>query len=241
MSDDWRSAPVVHGVDGCPGGWAVVTVAAEGDPKPTFNFTADLDPLIGRAAIAIDIPIGLPDRILGPGRGAEQTVRPLLGKRAASVFSIPSRAAVFAPSWDAACAMALAASEPARKPTIQGFNIFAKIRMVDALLTPANQESVFECHAEVAFWRLNGERPMATGKAVRGVPARDALKSRIDVLAAHGVPPEFFAGRAAAPLVDRVDAAAIALIARRCRAGTATPFPDPPEVDGRGLRAAIWA
>ena len=40
--------------------------------------------------IAVDMPIGLPDRIDGPGRPAEQAVRPLLGQRQSSVFSIPS-------------------------------------------------------------------------------------------------------------------------------------------------------
>ena len=46
------------------------------------------------AAIAIDMPIGLPDRIDGSGRAAERAVRPLLGARQSSVFTIPARAAI---------------------------------------------------------------------------------------------------------------------------------------------------
>lgn len=242
-NETWRSAPHVYGVDGCPGGWAVVEIAAQGPLRPRLWLEMDLAALLGRAAMAIDIPIGLPDRIEGPGRHAEQAIRPLLGPRSASVFSMPARDAVFAPDWESACARALATSDPPRKPSKQGFNIFPKIREVDRLLTPNNEKSVFECHAELAFWRLNGEAPMPGAKRVRGVASAEALAQRIARLEAHGFPAELFSGRRprGVPLVDAVDAAALALIARRCRDGLARPFPDPPQVDGRGLRAAIWA
>lgn len=243
VSERWQTAGTVFGVDGCPGGWAVVEISAVGALAARASFAGTLGPLLGRGAIAIDIPIGLPDQIVGPGRGAEQAIRPLLGKRAASVFSMPSRAAVFAPDWESACALALQTSDPPRKPSKQGFNIFPKIREVDALLTPDTEAGVFETHAELAFWRLNGETAMDTAKTVPGVPAAAALESRIAVLVRHGFRRTFFASKRpkGVPLVDMVDAAALALIARRCREGTAQPFPDPPQRDSRGLRAAIWA
>jgi predicted RNase H-like nuclease len=98
-------------------------------------------------------------------------------------------------------------------------------------------------HAEVAFWRLNGETPMPTAKRVKGVPAREGLAERIALLERSGFPEGWFEGPRppGLPLVDVVDAAAIALVARRCAAGTARPFPDPPDMDARGLRVAIWA
>jgi len=234
----------VFGVDGCPGGWAAVAVAATGPLDPRFAFHADAAALVASGAvIAIDIPIGLPDRIDGPGRPAEQAVRPLLGERQSSVFSMPARAAVHTPTYGEACEAALATSCPPRKISRQAFNILPKVRELDALLTPDNQWTVFEAHAEVAFWRLNGERPMATAKRVKSVPAREGLADRIALLMRHGFPETFFAMTRprGVGLVDLVDAAALALIARRCAAGIARPFPDPPAVDTKGLRSAIWA
>ncbi|MEM6847266.1 MAG: DUF429 domain-containing protein [Pseudomonadota bacterium] len=231
---------IVHGVDGCPSGYAVVTL---GDSPPCASVIPTIAPLFDRGeTVAIDIPIGLPASICGPGRPPEQAIRPLLGPRRSSVFSIPCRDAVFAPTYAEACAAARAASTPPKAISIQAFKIFPKIREVDAALTPATEAHVFEVHAELGFWRLNGERPMAAPKAARGVPTAQQLASRITLLTAHGLPASLFENRPAAlPLVDLVDAAAIALIAQRCAAGTAVPFPDPPPRDARGLRMAIWA
>ena len=86
------------------------------------------------ALVAVDIPIGLPDRIGPGGRGPERAIRPLLGARQSSVFSVPPRAAIYAADFAAACAAALAASEPPRKVSKQLFMIAPKIREVDALL-----------------------------------------------------------------------------------------------------------
>ncbi|WP_226574124.1 DUF429 domain-containing protein [Acuticoccus sediminis] len=233
----------VYGVDGCRGGWAVVAIRPDGKTNARLAFHADLAHLVSSGAvIAVDMPMGLPDRIAGPGRPAERAVRPLLGARQSSVFSIPGRTAIFAGDYAAACASALATSDPPRKVSRQAFNIFPMIRQLDALLTPENQHRIFECHAEVAFWRLNGEAPMPTAKRVKNVPTREGLAERIALLERHGIDPALFDRRPPGmPLVDAVDAAAIALIARRCARGEATPFPDPPAVDGRGLRVAIWA
>src|SRR5262249_56201559 len=48
------------------------------------------------AVIAVDIPIGLPEQAGHGGRTADNMVRPFLGARKSSVFSVPSRRAVFA-------------------------------------------------------------------------------------------------------------------------------------------------
>jgi predicted RNase H-like nuclease len=156
---------------------------------------------------------------------------------------MPTRSAVYAGRYEDACRLALETSDPPRKVSRQGFHLFPKVRELDALLDASNQTRVFEVHAEVAFWRLNGEAPMPTAKRVSGVPAREGLAERIALLERHGYPPGWFERDRppGVPLVDVVDAAAIALVARRCAAGTARPFPDPPDVDSRGLRIAIWA
>jgi predicted RNase H-like nuclease len=221
-----------------------VSIAAAGPPEPSLSLAPSLAPVVASGEyLAVDIPIGLPEWIEGPGRAAEQAVRPHLGERQSSVFSMPSRAAVHAQTYEAACSAALATSDPPRKVSRQAFLLFPKVRELDALLTRANQARVFEVHAEMAFWRLNGQAPMATPKRVKGVPVRDGLSERIALIEAHGFPPGWFDDPRppGLPLVDVVDAAAIALVARRCAAGTARPFPDPPDTDARGLRVAIWA
>ena len=78
------------------------------------------------------MPIGLPERTGYGGREAENCVRPLLGARQSSVFSVPSRAAVYAQDYAQACAVALSTSDPPRKISKQLFNIAPKIREVDA-------------------------------------------------------------------------------------------------------------
>ena len=96
------------------------------------------------------------------GRAAENAVRPLLGARQSSVFSVPSRQAIYAADYAQACAVALATSDPPRKVSKQLFNIGPKIREVDEALRAdaALASRTFEVHPEVAFWRLNGERPL---------------------------------------------------------------------------------
>ena len=120
--------------------------------------------------VAVDIPIGLPERAGPGGRAAENAVRPLLGARQSSVFSVPSRAALAAADYGEACRIAFASSQPPRKVSKQLFMLAPKIREVDACLRDDAQAAarVFEVHPEVAFWRLNGERPLGEPKKVKG-------------------------------------------------------------------------
>jgi predicted RNase H-like nuclease len=108
-------------------------------------------------------------------------------------------------------------------------------------------QHVFEAHPEVAFWRLNGERPLDEPKKVKGRPYEPGLALRRRLLIAAGLPghavdakPPRDAGIRAGP-DDLLDALACAAIARRIHDGTARPFPDPPQYDAHGLPMAIWA
>jgi predicted RNase H-like nuclease len=235
------------GVDGCPAGWAVVWRALDGDEPPAFSlapdFAAILDDPRQPAIVAVDMPMGLPDRVGKGGRGPEAAVRPLLGERQSSVFSVPSRAAVMAAHYAEACRIALATSEPPRKVSKQCFHLFPKIREIDALMTPALEARVFECHPELAFWRLNGEKPMALAKKVRSRASPAGIAERTALLARHG----YYTGWLAQELPrgvgrdDFIDAAVLALIAGRIARCMARPFPLTPARDGTGLRIAIWA
>lgn len=238
----------VAGADGCKAGWIVAFVNANHGSvqvrvlaKLADVFAASEQPEI----LAVDIPIGLPALIGPQGRGPERAVRPLLGERQSSVFTVPSRSAIYAPDYRAACQLALETSQPPRKVSKQLFMIAPKIREVDEALRamPALIGRVFEVHPEVAFWRLNGARALDEPKKVKGRPYGPGITLRRTLLAGDGFLPAV-TERAAPPGAaadDLLDALACAAIARRILAGRATPFPDPPLHDAFGLPVAIWA
>lgn len=251
-------APLPYaGIDGCRGGWIV----ARWDGASAFRLTriATLAELFegpdAPARVAIDMPIGLPEHVGPGGRAPERLVRPKLGQRQSSVFSVPSRAAVMAglgpgdetERYRAACAAARATSDPPRAVAKQCFHIFPRIAEVDALLRarPDIAGRVVECHPEVAFWAMNGEAALPLPKKVRNRPSPPGLDLRRGLLAAAGVPVDLLSEQDAralhAGLDDLIDAAACAWTAKRAACGKALRFPDPPERDAFGLPVAILA
>lgn len=236
------------GVDGCPAGWAAVFIHAGRDgarvrvvPRFADVFAAPEAP----AVVVVDMPIGLPERAGPGGRAAENAVRKLLGARQSSVFSVPSRTAIYANDYREACRLALASSDPPRKVSKQLFNIAPKIREVDEWLraNPAHMSRVFEVHPEVAFWRFNGGRALSEPKKVRSRPYAPGLALRRKLLIAAGISKDMVSVTPpkGADEDDMLDAFACAEIARRIHMGQARPFPDPPERDAFGLPMAIWA
>lgn len=249
---------IVAGVDGCKAGWiAVIRRPGSMAEACVLATIAELvDGLPGDSVIAVDMPIGLPERVGHGGRGPEALVRRHLGQRQSSVFSIPSRAAVHAEpgpfagldDWYAAHrragAVARATSDPPRGVSIQAFGIFSKIREIDALLVarPELRARLIESHPEAAFWRLNGEQAMSLPKKIRGRINPAGMEERRTLLSRCGVDRCFLdqpAPRGAAE-DDFLDAAAVMLVAARYALGLAVPFPDPPAVDARGIPVAIW-
>jgi predicted RNase H-like nuclease len=243
------------GVDGCRAGWVVAFVRPQGGEvrlRVVPRFAEVIAAPEAPAIIAVDIPIGLPAQAGRGGRTADKVVRSLLGARKSSVFSVPSRRAVFAevgPFGDQqsryaahqrACAVARGTSHPPRSITIFAFAIFSKIREVDAVLRSdrALDGRVRETHPELAFWRLNGARPLASAKKTE---AGLALRRRL--LIGAGLAPAVVNGAppTGAARDDLLDALACAAIAARMHRGLARPFPDPPERDACGLPMAIWA
>jgi predicted RNase H-like nuclease len=236
------------GVDGCPAGWLVALARPAGDEvvvRIVPRFTEVLALPEAPAVIAVDIPIGLPERVGYGGRAAENAVRPLLGARQSSVFSVPSRAALAAEDYRAACVVALKTSDPPRKVSKQLFMIAPKIREVDACLRSDASAAgrVFEVHPELAFCRLNADCALEEPKKVKGRCYEPGLALRRRLLLAAGFTPAVVesAPPKGAGADDLLDALACAAIARRTHSGNARPFPDPPERDAFGLTMAIWA
>lgn len=242
MTNRWLA-----GVDGCRSGWAVVFLDALGEAAPILKRVDDFEAVLGDPRnpqiVAVDMPIGLPDRAGPGGRGPETAVRPLLGQRQSSVFSVPSRAAVMETDYREACRVALETSDPPRKVSKQCYHLFPRIREVDALMTPALESRIYECHPELAFRQLNGEQPMALPKKIKSRVNPDGLGERRSLLVRHGYGAAFLdqplpggVGRD-----DFLDAAVLALIAGRIARGAARSFPADPARDAKGLRMAIWA
>lgn len=257
MSDGGQPVTVA-GVDGCKAGWiAVVTEPERAIYCCAAARFADLvERLPDDAAIAVDMPIGLPDFTRHGGRGPEGLVRRFLGQRQSSVFSIPSRAAVYAADEDfssverwyemhrEASRVARETSDPPRGVSIQAFGIFSKIRELDRLLTarPELRSRIVESHPEAAFRQLNGGQAMTLPKKVKGNIHAAGMDERKRLLVQHGYDRSFLdrpppRGAAAD---DFLDAAAMMLVARRFARGEAVSFPDPPGVDRLGNPVAIW-
>ncbi|UVK42405.1 DUF429 domain-containing protein [Mesorhizobium sp. AR07] len=250
---------VLVGADGCKAGWVAVRRAHCSAPSVDVfaSFGALLAANPDDAVIAVDMPIGLPEFSQKGGRGPEALVRPLLGARQSSVFSIPSRAALYADTGDfttieawyaahrRASEVAKTTSDPPRGVSIQAFGIFSKIREIDALLIahPELRGGVFESHPEVAFCRLNGDQAMQLPKKIKGGINPAGMAERKALLCRHGYEMDFLdrAPPRGAAADDFLDAAAMMLIAGRIAGGEARPFPDPPGRDGFGIPVAIWA
>jgi len=232
--------PAVIGVDGCPGGWIAVRWGGTLTHHlcPSFAEVLALEAQV----IAVDMPIGFPQ---GSGRAAERAARAVLGERQSSVFSVPSRAAVMSADYAQACAANLLNSDPPRKVSKQIFCIFPKMREIDALMSPGLQARVFEVHPEVSFWAMNGERPLALPKKVKGKTNEAGLDLRRGLLAGAGFPlaelPAARYRRSDVGADDLLDACAAAWSARRIAGGRALRFPADPPCDARGLRMAIHA
>lgn len=237
----------IAGVDGCKAGWIAAIADSVSPELPRLRvvsrFTELLEDDDAPALIAVDMPIGLPDQVAGPGRGPEMLVRPLLGQRQSSVFSIPARAAVETLDYREACRLALVTSRPPRKVSKQGFHLFPRIREIDGLLRtePALRERIFETHPELAFRTMRG-LPLAHPKKIRGAINPAGMAERQALLVAAGIAPDAVGARPprGAGADDLLDAFAALVVARHIAAGRGRPFPDPPGRDSHGLPIAIW-
>lgn len=237
-----RSPAWVMGLDGCPAGWVGVMIDLNGLEAPRLSVYAGITDALNAPehahVIAVDMPIGFETAPSGSGgRACEREARARLGQRRSSIFAAPLRTALPARSHEEASRLNRAAGGPGLSR--QSFNLFAKMREIDAVMSPALEGCLHESHPELVFATLAG-RPMAHAKRT---PAGRA--ERLDVLAGQGLDPALFEPHAfkhkiAAP-DDVLDAAACALAAVRLAEGNALCLPADPPRDDTGLRMAIFA
>ena len=234
------TARTVAGIDGCRAGWVMATAGVTPGTGGLVHFgvelLTELGPVIGRvrsgalAAVAIDIPIGLPAD--GP-RPADVAARARIGPRRSSVFPAPVRPVLAARTYDDACAVSRAAS--GRAISRQLFAILPKIVEVDAVMSPALQARLFEMHPEVSFTELSGTPMQFHKSSVQG--RRERLRAlrrvfpTIDAVAATKL--------RGARDDDLLDATVGAWTAARFVAGTHRQLGG--ELDETGLRMEIIA
>ena len=222
------------GIDACQAGWVGI-VLSQG--TVSAHLAARIGDLVEDASssgplsvIAIDIPIGLPDR---GRRQADLLIRKAVGPRWASVFMTPVR-----PSLEAAdFATATAASRRLAGEGIsrQAFALQAKILQVDNWVRQTRHR-VVEVHPEASFAQLAGA-PLHSAKSTwAGITRRRQLLTEAGIV----LPDDLGTAGEKAAVDDVLDAAAAAWTAMRVIRYQARPHPDPPELFSDGLASAIW-
>lgn len=229
------------GVDGCKAGWFVVVEDTD-TGAVAGSVERDLEAFVlaegAPEIVAIDIPIGLPDK--GP-RACDQAARKLLGSRGASVFPAPIRPLLACADWAAACATRQRVER--KRISKQAWAITPKINEVDRLLQrhEVARSKLREVHPEVCFTVMNGGTPMlhpkkrSAGRQER-LSLLETIFRREDLAAA--LDPRLKLRREVAR-DDVLDAFAALWTARRVHVGTARVLPDPPPRDGCGLPCEI--
>ncbi len=231
------AATQIAGVTPCPGGWLVLPARLSGiaiitdevvvietlsgvlDHKPTFD------------TAAIEVPIGLFDEPSAPYRNCDAAARELIGwPRASALFSVPSRAALQAPTFDAARQL---------EPWISrsDWRRFRWIRQAEAEIQPFHQRRWFSAQSDLSYVSLNGDEPLTSSPHLdEGVAERRALlQQRMpgveEVL--DRTPP------AGATRIHLVRAAGLLWTARRAQSRAATRLPVEGDWDASGLRMEL--
>jgi predicted RNase H-like nuclease len=108
----------IAGVVGCKAGWIAVILQpdspARAEAKVFENFMKLAGVLNPDSIIAVDMPIGLPERASKGGRAPDWAAKEFLRPRKGSVFLVPSRPAVYAyeQGYAQVCTVARETSDP---------------------------------------------------------------------------------------------------------------------------------
>jgi predicted RNase H-like nuclease len=229
------------GVDACRAGWVVAAgeVDLGGHPGAvTISVVPDFAAVVGSRAdrIVVDMPIGLPEAWEPGGRACDVAARAVLGPgRGPSVFAAPPRPALDLVAFD----------DPRRADlglTAQAFAILPRIREVDALVAPEQQDPaggghpvILEGHPEVIFADLNGGAPLPESK--RSAEGRRSRRTLLEARLGRPIPVVVLPGAAEDDVLDAL--ACLWVAAAPTRSLSALPS-GPARRDGRGLEMRIW-
>ncbi len=203
------------GVDGSRGGWVVATDRGASVSRSFATIAvANFD------LVAVDMPIGLPDAW---GRAADRAARAYIRPRGACIFPAPPRPLLAYKSY--ADANAAAKTTYGCGLTRQTFNLFDKLRELDAVIDGTNQHRFVEASPECSFRAL-------TGAVLPPKRTLEGRQARLVALEAEFGPIEL--RLAGARPDDVLDAYALLWTAMRHEAGTSVCLSGD-ETDRRGL------
>ena len=225
----------VLGVDACKAGW-VGAILEPGAPRPRIAVASTIADLVETVrqsldlqAVAIDIPIGLPD---DSTRAADALARKALQGKTSSVFTTLTRAAYGESSREAADPVNRALT--GQGVGAQAFGLRTKILEVDAWVRSRPTVLVLEAHPELSFAVMSGAPIVASKKS------EDGRAARLAALRAAGLATPSVLNGSGYAADDVLDACAAAWTAARRTNGEARPLPDPPQTFSDGIPAAIW-
>ena len=225
---------IAVGVDGCRAGW--IAAIAKGGKRGKggvesvvlrlvevlAEFVAELEQLDSRPIVAIDVPIGLPERV--DFRVCDREARSRLGVRAPCVFQAADRELL---GWNTFAEVQRVvegrrmAGEDARGLSQQGWRITPKIAEVDALMraAPSRVARIVEVHPEVSFRELAGADLIGKRKTDGKLARRNLLEPELrgigEAIESTRWP------RSQVGVDDMLDAGAALWSALRYRAGSA--------------------
>jgi predicted RNase H-like nuclease len=199
----------VVGVDWAGQGWVCVVLDASGVLVTTEHAFADVVARFGdTAAIAVDIPIGLPTGV--PSRRADEEAGRLVPR--STVFATYPREVYQRPSHAEAVALCRLRGWPGISR--QSYGLWQRMHEVETYA-----DRVHEVHPEISFWKMNGERRLTASKHTW-----NGLFERRGLLEREGIAfPDSLAENARA--VDVLDAGAAAWSARRIARGEHETLP----------------
>jgi predicted RNase H-like nuclease len=222
----------VLGVDACKSGWIGIVLDEQ---RPQAIYASNISDLAAEAGpvdgIAIDIPIGIPER---KRRIADELAKQAVGHRRNSVFFTPVRAALLAEKHVDATRVSVELTGAGISQ--QAWSLGKKIFEVEVWLARFPGR-VWEVHPEVSFATLAG-RPLSESKTCWA-----GARERYHLLRAAGIDLGVASGHATrmAKVDDMLDAGAAAWSAQRLVRGKGVSYPDPPEKSQVGRDIAIWA
>jgi predicted RNase H-like nuclease len=219
----------VLGVDVWKGRWVAVILdqGRVAEVATDASFLALTRRFLDATIVAVDIPIGLPER---GRRRADEMVRNFIGVRRSSVFFAPPRRVIEQATYGQA--LSLSRQRYGLGISAQAYALRAAV--MESAGVADEDGRVFEVHPEASFREMAGE-PLAYAKRTwNGQMMRRAL------LAEEGIDiPDDLGEAGLAAADDVLDAAAAAWSARRLALGEAFSLPDPPQRLG-GRDVAIW-
>jgi len=203
------------GIDGARGGWVCASLEGD-DVRLHFAPSLGADMWGAQDTILIDMPIGFPGR---GTRRCDLDAAAFLGSRRSTIFHVPCRAAVEAPSYAEACERN--SLSQGKRVSIQLWNIVPKMRELDVLLaqSPGLHARLAEGHPEVAFAILSPEdAPLPSKRLPAGREARLNILTRYLGSRMQAALEEFERSfRSARAVGDAIDAAALACLVRTHR------------------------